>query len=448
MTQRSLPLWLRAASIGVFVWASLGPAFAQTSTAPDLVAVAMSPAWSAPSPVAMASSIDEPLVATNAKGQILAVWSQSGQAWARVRQKGVWGNAVSVSPDGFPASVAGMAEASNSDGVIAFLVEEAPPQKRLYTAFFTHGQWSPATPFSALGMNIFAARVQFDSKNRATLAWTETDGVNCAVRAVVGTAVNGWGAPQPVTTGCYTTLDLAVNKRGQAVVALGVLPTVPRASSPAVVVFRNAQGVWGMPVDFGRGERQTPPKVGLGDNGIAVATWSAFPAGIIWSRRALNDTWSTPASVSDLVALPAPHELVVDATGDATVAYVDFFTPTLMTAELRTNSNQWTVPAPVTDPLSSIDAFHLATTPAGSRVVGWADSTPPTPPGAFGNVGVSTLGPKATTWSSVTLDSSETSTFPPPVVAAAPGRGVVLWTFVDPFGVDPTLLQVSTASVR
>jgi hypothetical protein len=448
MTQRSLPLWLRAASIGVFVWASLGPAFAQTSTAPDLVAAATPPTWSAPEPVATASSIDEPLVATNAKGQILAVWNQGGQAWARVRQKGVWGNAVPVSPDGFPASVAGMAEAPNSDGVMAFLVEEAPPQKRLFTAFFSHGQWSPATLFSAPGMNIFAARVQFDSKSRATLAWTETDGVTCTVMAVSGTAANGWGIPQPVTTGCYTTLQLAVNKRGQAVVALGVLPTVPRASSPAVVVFRNAQGVWGMPMNFGRGERQTPPKVGLGDNGIAVATWSAFPSGVIWSRRAPNGTWSAPASVSDLVALPVPQELVVDATGDATVAYVDFFAPIVMTAELRTNSNQWTVPAAVTDPLSSIDAFHLATTPAGSRVVGWTDSTPPTPPGALGSVGVSTLGSKATTWSSVTLDSSDTSTFPPPAVAAASGRGVVLWVFVDSFGVDPALLRVSTASVR
>lgn len=448
MSQRNLPLWLRAVSSGLLTWGALSFAFAQTTTAPELITATMSPSWSAPEPVAMASSIDEPLVAVNAKGQILAVWNQGGQAWARIRQKGVWGNAVPVSPDGFPANVAGLAEAPNGDGAMAFLVEETPLQKRLYTSFFSHGQWSPAMLFSAPGMNIFAARVQFDSKSRATLVWTETDAVNCAVMAAVGTAANGWGAPQPVTTGCYTALDLAVNKRGQAVVALGVLPTVPRASSPAVVVFRNMQGVWGMPVDFGRGERQTPPKVGLGDNGIAVATWSAFPSGVIWSRRALNDTWSTPASVSDLVALPVPQELVVDATGDATIAYVDFSTPTVMTAELKTNSNQWTEPAPATDPLSSIDAFHLATTPAGSRVVGWTDSTPPTPPGALGSVGVSTLGPMATTWSSVTLDSSDTSTFPPPAVAAASGRGAVLWTFVDPFGVDPTLLQVSIAKLK
>lgn len=412
---------------------------------------AKDPVWSPAETIATsdANDIGEPLAAMNTKGQIIAAWNQGGQAWARVRQQGVWNNALAVSLAGSAATVSSVAEAPNNDGVLAFLVEETPPMKRLYATFFHNGQWGSSTPLSAPGMSISAAQVRFDGKNRATLVWTETAGVaSCTVMAVTGMAATGWTTPQPVTTHCYTTLDLAVNKRGQAVIALGIRPVVPRAASPAVVVFRDTRGVWGMPNDFGLGQRQTPPTVGLGDNGTAVATWSAFPSGVIWSRRALNGTWSTPAAVSDLIALPVPQTVVVDATGDATVAYVDFSTPTVMTAQLQANSNQWTVPAPVTDPLSSIDAFSLATTPAGSRIVGWTDSTPPAPPGALGSVGVSALGPKATMWSSATLDSSDTSTFPPPAVAAAPGRGVVLWAFVDLFGVGPALLRISTASVR
>lgn len=423
-------------------------------------AIAAPPVWSPPrvlTPAGNTSPVSQQMAAINAAGQILSVWVQGATVQARMRAGGTWGLPTELTQAGTTsAGIFDVAEAATGDAVVAYTATAATAPATYRTRFYSAGVWGPAVAVPATtGATVLAARARFDGTGKATLVWTEQTGGMCSVRASVGTAASGWGAPAALGSGCFSFMQLAVNKGGEAALALGTPPPAIRhGGSPAIVTSRNAAGSWTAFTDLGSGPYGTPPSVGMGDNGAAIALFSDANFGVRWSRRSPTDgSWSAPAILDG--GVPAvPTAVAVAASGHAVAVYNTYYTvlppSPLLAATLRAGSNNWSTPTIITDPNGTIDNFQATATPAGSFVIGWTDVAPSSPVGAGSSMGVSVL-PAGGTWSITTLDAdlANPGMSPSPyatVVAAATGKAVAVWNTVTAAG--RPLVKMSTTAVK
>jgi len=448
-------------------------------------ATAVTPVWSA-KPVKIASTqqlkangdaLSGQQVAVNGTGQAVTAWVKGTTAvQARVRFNNKWLNAVTLVPSvtGQTANVLALAQSSLGEAVALFSVQpNAAALANVQASFYRNGQWSvPAAIPATTGTTVLNAQVRYDDQTTlpatptATLVWVEktttSTTVSCAIMTALGKAAGGWDTPQKIGEGCYTFIQLAVNKRGEAAVALGAPSRAIRGGSPAIVTSRNTAGVWTGLTDLGSLTYGTPPVVAIPDNGAAIAVFSDALLGVQWSRRSPTDgSWTAKATIDG--GVPAvPTGIAMSAKGAAVVVYNSYYPVVgpapLQAATLKAGSNTWKsdpVAPYITDPSGNIGSFQIAATPAGSFVVGWVDNFPTLPLGVLGSsMGVSVLMAGTTAWVNTTLDGDMTGTYTEPsptAVAAATGRAVTVWnnTYYDPsFTYTYSEIKASASSIK
>jgi len=398
-------------------------------------------------------AVSNPIAALTPAGQKLVAWTQGGQVLARVQLRNIWSATTALTPVGASSVLLDAAEAATGDAAAVFN-DGTSTQARFYSA----GVWAApaAVPVSA-GGKVQAARLRFDSAGLATLVWTEASATGCQVRASTGRASGTWSAPVELGGGCYSLLQLAVNKRGEAALGLGAPPSgVRHGGSPVLVTSRSRAGTWTGFTNLGSGPYATPPMVGIGENGVAIATFSDANLGVQWSRRSpVDGSWSAPAIVDG--AVPAvPTAVAVAANGGAVVIYNSYYTVVppapLMAATLKAGSNAWSAPALITDGGSTIDSFQVATSPAGTVVAGWIDTSPVAPAGASTAIGAAVL-PLGGVWSNTTLDAdlSGLAMAPSPYgiqVAASAGRAMAAWTNAGPPHYSGSALKAAGTTIK
>lgn len=434
------------------------------------VSVAQAQTWSAPLPLVPLNNTDaigSHWVAENALGQIAAVWQQGTGVRARVRSGTRWGSVAVLGDPQATNAVVDLAMAANGEAVTLLRSTATGATGVIQSSFFTNGTWTMAAPIPvSAGLSATAARVRYDGAGQATLVWTETDGSQCTIRGSSGTAAAGWSAPATIGTGCYDLMQLAVNNRGDAVLALGatVIPRPgSRAGSPALAAFRSHGGSWSTLFDVGstgvgNGPYQTAPTVAIAPNGSAILLLSDANVGVKWSRKsAASNSWSATTWIDG--AEPAvPTAVAVDSKGNAVAVFPSYYSNVgpapLLATRLPAGSFQWSPAKTVTDPSSDIASFQLTTTPAGSFVAGWLDDyAVGGPVNSTATLGVSVLASATGTWSSTLLDADYSFVSPPDdtvAVAAATGKAVALWnlqTRASGGGSGNPLLKVATAKL-
>ncbi|AEJ02895.1 hypothetical protein Nit79A3_3157 [Nitrosomonas sp. Is79A3] len=428
--------------------------------------------WSTP-PTLLASTkninqtnenLGDQKVAINSKGQAVAAWVRGTQIQARSRSATTWSGVVTLVPaaTGQTASLLDLTKSPLGDAIAVVSVNSV-----VQSSFFHAGTWStPAVIPAATGAIVLNARVKYDSKTTpsatptATLVWSEKTGASCAVKAATGNASTGWNNVITVAdtgSACYNFIDLAINKRGEAALALGATPPpIRHAGSPAVVTSRNTSGTWTTLTNFASGAYGTAPSVAIADNGVAIAVFSDANLGAQWSRRSPADgSWTAKATFDGFV--PAvPVKIAMASNGTAVAAYNTYYANVppapLNAATLPSGSNTWSIPVEITYPSGSVEAFNIAATPAGSFVVGWIDAQPAGSPGY--NMGVSVLEAGNTNWSNTILDADMQGTYitpSPTAVAAASGQAIAIWNnnfFYSNLSNIYTKLMASTTAIK
>jgi hypothetical protein len=352
--------------------------------------------WSAP---VLVENGGGAAVSTNANGTEAVIYA----GLAAVKTGGVWRTPVLLG-SGSPASDIKVAPNGDVLAIWSFRTSNTYVPVEAQAAFFSGGRWGPTWTITTSEYgnvyNFGPPSIGFDGNNQATVVWEEYNGSTCSVVAVTGTAAAGFGSRQTLSneSTCQGWTQLAVNHVGQAVAVIGV-PGI--LSGPVVAISRNADGTWHAPVTLEAQQyRQRQPRIGLGDDGTAVAVWTQRSTDS-YAVRTPDGAWSTAAVLPGVSAITNTSYVAVDGSGNAVVAYEQYQLPAGLLVTRRPADGSWG--SAVLLEANGAPAGEAAT-PAGTFVVATGDA-------------VYTLLPGASTWNKTSFSTVYK-------VAAAPGIAV------------------------
>lgn len=417
--------------------------------------------WSAPTVVTMANDPnpnDGQQVAINASGRISTAWNNPAGVQARIKTGNKWSAIITLEAG---STLIDLAEAGDNSAIAIIKSAAGVYKSSFYNPIIA--QWTLPTnlPVTA-GQTLNVVKARFDGQSNATLVWVETTATPavCSVQASQGTYTGGWGAVKMISASneCFTHVDLALNKRGEAAVGLGAFHAVRHGGVSAYVTSRNIAGAWTGLTLLGYGPYQTQTKVAIANNGVAIASYSDANLGVQWSRRSPIDSTWTAATIIDGGVPAVDTAVAIDTAGNAVIVYPSYYPilppASLQAVRLKAGSNMWTVPVAITDATNSdITSFDLAVTPGGSIIASWADEgtlSATAPVSASASLGVSVLVSGSTVWSNTVLDWCYN--YIPPTsnairVTAASGRAAVLWNAYDVTGVYQSV-KLATTTVK
>ena len=365
--------------------------------------------WSAPQLVENGGGA---AISVNANGTEAVIYG----GLASVKTNGVWDTPVLLG-SGSPASNIKVAPNGDVLAIWSFHTSNTYVPVEAQAAFFSNGRWGPTMTLTTNEFgdvyNYGPPSIGFDGNSQATVVWEENNGSTCSVEAITGSASAGFGSRQTISneSACQGWTQLAVNHSGQAVMVTGV-PGI--LSGPVVAISRDASGVWSAPVTLEAEQyRQRQPRIGLGDDGTAVAVWTQRTADS-YAVRTPNGVWSAAAVLPGVHAITNTSYVAVDGHGNAVVAYEQYQLLAGLLVQYRSSGGSWGTAVL----LEGGGPVGEAATPAGTFVV------------ASGGA-VYTLLPGASTWNKTSFSTVLN-------VAAAPGIAMA--------AVAPQI-SVSTAAV-
>ncbi len=175
--------------------------------------------------------------------------------------------------------------------------------------------------------------------------------------AARGAPAAGWLTPTSTPPGSVSVdgQDLALDAQGNAVAVwtgYGTWRVTQAATRPV-------GGSWSAPVTFSvpGEEGGWQPRVAVGANGDAVAVWSSVRDAtgstgqiVMAATRDSGGAWSTPVALSDEDGFAQQPRVVVDAQGDATVAWAEAIGgAVVLRSRSRPKDGDWSDPVDLTD---------------------------------------------------------------------------------------------------
>jgi len=107
------------------------------------------------------------------------------------------------------------------------------------------------------------------------------------------------------------------------------------ASALTLASVCGADGTWSAPVTLEAQQyRQRQPRIGLGDDGTAVAVWTQRSTAS-YAVRSPSGLWSAAAALPGVSAITNISYVAVDGTGNAVVAYEQYQLPAGLLAMRR-----------------------------------------------------------------------------------------------------------------
>jgi len=272
-------------------------------------------------------------VSANSNGTAAVIFA----GLASVKTGGTWGAPISLA-SGSPASDIKVAPNGDVLAIWSFRTSNTYLPVEAQAAFFSGGRWGPTWTITTNEFgdvyNFGPPSIAFDGDSQATVVWEEYNGSTCSVLAITGNAAAGFGSRQTVSNeaSCKGWTQLAVNHSGQAVAVIGV-PGI--LSGPVVAISRGADGTWSAPVTLEAQQyRQRQPRIGLGDDGTAVAVWTQRSTAS-YAVRSPSGLWSAAAALPGVSAITNTSYVAVDGTGNAVVAYEQYQLPAGLLAMRR-----------------------------------------------------------------------------------------------------------------
>jgi len=315
-------------------------------------------------------------VSTNGNGSSAVIFRDpSGPIRAAVATNNVWGTPVALAPSGQTGTIA---VAPNGDvlAVWAFRTTNTYNPNEAQAAFYSGGRWGSTVTISTnVYGNVYSVglpTIDFDGNSRATVIWEQL-GANasppCTLMATTGTAAGGFGSAEAISSAgtCFGWTALAVNRSSQAVAVEGV-PGI--LSGPVVAVSRDSSGIWSAPVTLEAYQyRQRQPRIGLGDDGTAVAVWTQRTTGS-YAVRSPSGVWSQAAPLPGVTNTTNTSFVAVDGIGNAVVAYQQYQSPSGLLTMYRPVGGSWQSPVL----LENAGPVGAAATALGSFVVASGDA--------------------------------------------------------------------------
>ncbi len=311
------------------------------------------------------------VVSTNGTGTSAVI---SGGV-AAISTNGKWGSPVTLSS---AAQISSIAVAPNGDvlAVWGFRTSNTYIPTAAQAAFYSGGKWGSVVTISS---NIYGdvysyglPSIGFDGQSRATVVWeqiTNPNAITCSLMAVTGTATSGFDSPQTISNAntCYGWTRMAVNQGGEAVVVEGA----PGILSAAVVaVSRGTEGSWTVPVTLQASQyRQRQPRVGLGNDGTAVAVWTQRTTAS-YAVRSPNGTWGAAAPLPGARNTTNTSFVAVDGSGNAVAVWEQYQLPSGILTNYLPAGGSWGTPVL----LENSGPVAAAATPGGSFVVASGDA--------------------------------------------------------------------------
>jgi len=371
--------------------------------------------------------VSQPVVARGVGGREAASWVEGDHLAVSVRD----GAANWPAATHFPARQAGalltpveVLVDGHGDVTVGWL-EGPANDRRLLTRALRAGIWQDVRTLSSAATA--AAALAMDGAGNVTAAWLQagTAAGSCDIRAADAPAGQAFAGATVLSHDCRNEIDLAVNARGDALVAWSNRLVI-RGGSPVIAAQRAAGGSWSLPVIVAAPTyRSHSARVALADNGKAVAVW-ADAYGPQFARRNAAGRWTAAAPVDPAGRWPytGQNDVVIDAQGNATAILgawdASYVAQGLVASRLGAAATQWSAMQRITAAGATIEAFSVQATPAGNLVVGWMDSTL-NANGMARGVGVSVR--EAGTWSRKLLARGQRDI----AVTAGGGEAVAIW---------------------
>jgi hypothetical protein len=303
--------------------------------------------------------------------------------------------------------------------------------------------WSPPVTVTPDDQASKQPRLAIDGNGNAVSTWIREQASGATARQTQAarlTATGLWGhpvnlyAPAATTAAPGETSDVALNLAGRGA-AVWVRAT-GTASTDLVVQGAIFNGSWGTAVDLMpvSGAGVTSPRVGIDDDGNAIAAWVQVLDGstvVRAARYAMGAAWSAPVTVSlpgDVVA--DGISLGVDGAGNAIAAWVSIAggVPTLSASQYSELTSTWSAPAAIGPVGRSLSVVRLALNRAGSAgFVAFRSFE-----GARDVVRAARFDPAVGAWSAPALVSTPgQDVFDLDIAVDEQGRAVAVWNRFD-----------------
>lgn len=248
-----------------------------------------------------------PRVSVNSQGYAVAVWRTGEIAHAVVKAAvrptaaGAWSAAVELGQGGYATPEQQVAIDSSGKAVVAWISQlENPGVAHLETAFHEPGgAWSAPVAISGT-KSPGQPRLAVDSRGDFTAIW---GGFNVIESAELPTGASGWNAPSVLTELDTGSPALAADPAGDVVASwIYAISSSERLIEGAA---KPAGGSWGAPVTLSPvREAVGEPDVAIDSAGDGVAIWSASGPGggnpvVLAAFKPVSGTWQPPTELAE-----------------------------------------------------------------------------------------------------------------------------------------------------
>lgn len=256
--------------------------------------------WSPPHSLSVQQATDWPVVAMDAAGDGIVLWSTSSgvQAAHYAAATDSWGAPIEWTTTVGPPSNLGLVMDSAGDAVAVFTLGGIVHASH-YRA--STGAWSIPTPVSTAGDTATSVRLAADDQGHALAAWVTSLSAVHAARFVKATGT--WTAPVPLSQGGSAYPNVAVDCSGNAFVTW--LWATAAEERIEAIRYSAAGDSWGSVVTLATGRRlgHDGAPIAVDAAGNAIALWGGtdvlvFTSALQFARYvAATGAWSPAANV-------------------------------------------------------------------------------------------------------------------------------------------------------
>lgn len=286
--------------------------------------------WSKPETLtSYAHEASSPVVAVNATGYAIAVWSEFNGENVKIRSavrhsEAGWSTATDLSVSGEDAYSPSVAMNASGNTIVAWEAYDGLSSKINVKLRTFGGSWSEVITISDPWVNSFNAKVTIDNIGNAVVIWESYDTENISIQAVRRTYFGVWGNPETIST---------------------------------------------------RTDYAFQPDVVSSSNGNVVAIWTAYDGVHLYTESAslVNGFWTDPEYLSDSFFDAINPQITISASGDALAVWSGFdgsnFT---IQASIKFADNDWSPSMVLSAP--GQDAYYpqAAMDAAGNAVAVWS----------------------------------------------------------------------------
>jgi hypothetical protein len=361
--------------------------------------------WLRATTLSGASDVSQyPLVATDALGGALVVWSEIlgkvdyvVRGSRRSRTGAGWSRAANLSPLTEATLADQLAENSRGQASVVWdqefeSTQEHPALEFIGSSFLRApgSAWSSprrVSPFSAVTA-ASRAGVGVDARGDAIAVWIEDEPTGFTVETASALAGSGvWSPPPPLDGPAELDMPaIAVSPSGAAAAVWlenlsGTELTADR--NEVIAAVRSAGGVWGPAVRLGS-EYEPPgeagptnyppgPQVAIDRAGAAIVVWQhqaadkVVPEADVFHSRTMR--WGPPTAIAGSDAIDP--DVAVDADGDATVAWTTTRNGVATSSRRLTGGCSWTRRRTLLKAQAHIPFPHVAVSPDGAAMIVW-----------------------------------------------------------------------------